>query len=73
MSDETFTINGVTVTARLLAMARNELARTSVFNAGFIPRFDQLTEHEQTISVLDAGNYLKALARIVPGVAGEPT
>lgn len=67
-TDEVFVINGAEVTPRGLAEARQELAYRSPFNAGFYPRFAELTEHERTVSVLDARNYLRALASIVPGV-----
>lgn len=64
---ETFVINGVEITPRQLAEARQAMAHRSPFNAGFYPPFDELTEHEQTTSVLDAQNYLIALADVVPG------
>lgn len=57
-------INGTRVTDRMLAEARQALAHDSAFNIDFIPPWDQLSEHEQRIAVLDARNYLRALGRI---------
>jgi hypothetical protein len=63
-----FVINGVEITPRQLAEARQEMARRSPFNAGFYPAFADLSEQEQRSSELDAQNYLIALADIAPGV-----
>ncbi|GAA0495011.1 hypothetical protein Ade02nite_19350 [Paractinoplanes deccanensis] len=68
--DEFFTINGVEVTPRMLAEARQELARRSPFNAGFYPAFDELTEQEQKVSELEARNYLRALTALLPAKPG---
>lgn len=65
---ETFVINGVGITPRQLAESRQELACRSPFNAGFYPAFSELSQHERDVSVLDAQNYLIALAGLVPGV-----
>lgn len=62
---ESFTINGVVVTPRMLAVARQELAHRSPFNAGFYPGFDGLTDQEQRVSEVEALNYLRALAELV--------
>lgn len=64
-------INGVEVTARMFAEARQELARKSPFNAGFYPAFADLTEQEQCGSELDAANYLRALVAIAPAPPGR--
>lgn len=66
MTDDSIIVNGVAVTARMLAEARQELARKSPFNAGFYPAFSELTEQEQRSSELDAANYLRALVAIAP-------
>lgn len=66
-SDElSIIVNGVEVTARMLAEARQEVAFRSPFNAGFYPQFSGLTEQEQRVAVLDAANYLRALVAIAP-------
>lgn len=65
---ETFVINGVEITPRQLAEARQAMAHRSPFNAGFYPTFADLTEHEQRTSELEAQNYLIALANLAPGV-----
>lgn len=64
---EAFVINGVEITPRQLAESRQELACRSPFNAGFYPTFSELSQHEQDMSVLDAQNYLIALAGLAPG------
>ncbi len=62
--DETFTINGVTVNARQLAEARQELSHRGVYN----PRWAELTEQEQGTAALAAGSYLRSLADLVPTI-----
>jgi hypothetical protein len=64
--NEAFTINGVAVTAQQLAEARQELSHRGVHN----PRWSELTEHEQEMGALAAGSYLRALADLVPSIAG---
>jgi hypothetical protein len=65
MSDtEHLMVNGTRVTDRTLAQERQRLAHDSAFNIDFIPPWDQLSEHEQHMAVLDARNYLRALGRI---------
>ncbi len=70
---ETFVINGVEITPRQLAEARQAMAHRSPFSAGFYPTFAELSEHEQRTSELDAQNYLIALADLVPGVTRPNT
>ncbi|KOX45273.1 hypothetical protein ADL19_23440 [Streptomyces purpurogeneiscleroticus] len=65
-------VNGVEVTARMLAEARQELARRSPFNAGFYPTFADLTEQEQRAAEADARNYLRALVTIAPDRDASP-
>lgn len=64
--DEAFTINGVQVTGRTLAEARQELSHRGVYN----PRWVELTEQEQGTAALSAGAWLRALADLVP-TAGD--
>lgn len=59
---QTFTFNGVEISAEELAIARQELAHQGT---GYVPPWAALTVHEREMSVLDARNYLLALARLV--------
>ncbi|MFI5934760.1 hypothetical protein [Actinoplanes sp. NPDC051494] len=60
--DKAFTINGVSVTGRQLAEARQELSHRGVHN----PHWAELSQHDQDIAALAAGNWLRALADLVP-------
>lgn len=60
--DKAFTINGVPVTGRQLAEARQELSHRGVHN----PHWAELNQHDQDIAALSAGNWLRALADLVP-------
>jgi hypothetical protein len=66
--DDAVTINGVQVTGRQLAEARQELSHRGVYN----PRWSELTEQEQGTAALAAGSYLRALSDLVP-TAGDAT
>jgi len=43
-----------------LAKARQQMAHENPFNAGFCPPWDELSEQEQRLDLLDARNYLRA-------------
>ncbi len=60
--DKAFTINGVEVTGRQLAEARQELSHRGVHN----PHWAELSQHDQDMAALSAGNWLRALADLVP-------
>lgn len=60
--DKAFTINGVSVTGRQLAEARQELSHRGVHN----PHWAELNQHDQDMAALSAGNWLRALADLVP-------
>lgn len=60
--DKAFTINGVEVTGRQLAEARQELSHRGVHN----PHWVELSQHDQDMAALSAGNWLRALADLVP-------
>lgn len=66
--DEAVTINGVQVTGRQLAEARQELSHRGVHN----PRWAELNEHDQETAALSAGGWLRALTDLVP-TAGDAT
>lgn len=66
--DKAFTINGVSVTGRQLAEARQELSHRGVHN----PHWAELSQHDQDMAALSAGNWLRALADLVP-TAGDPS
>lgn len=59
--DEPYTVNGVQVTGRELAEARQARAH---HGAG-APHWDELTPHERVTAVLEAGSWLRALHDIV--------
>ena len=61
--DEAFTINGVQVTGRTLAEARQELSHRGVYN----PRWAELGQHDQDMAALSAGSWLRAIAELVSG------
>lgn len=69
--DEAITINGVQVTGRQLAEARQELSHRGVHN----PRWSELSKHDQDMAALSAGGWLRALVDLVPtaGPAGYYT
>lgn len=55
--DKPYPINGVEMTGRQLAAARQELAHRGVHN----PRWDELSPHDQEMAALSAANWLRAL------------
>lgn len=59
--DEAITVNGVQVTGRQLAEARQELSHRGVHN----PRWAELSQHDQDMAALSAGSWLRALAELV--------
>jgi hypothetical protein len=59
--DEAVVLNGVEVTGRQLAEARQELSHRGVYN----PRWDELSQDEQDMAALSAGSWLRALAGLV--------
>lgn len=63
--DEAVTINGVPVTGRQLAEARQELSHRGVHN----PRWAELSQHDQETAALSAGSWLRALADLVPDIS----
>jgi hypothetical protein len=64
--DEAVTINGVQVTGRQLAEARQELSHRGVHN----PHWVELSQHDQDMAALSAGGWLRALVDLVP-TAGD--
>lgn len=60
--DDVLTLNGVTVNGWQLAEARQQLAHEGCF----LDRWDQLNEYDQEMAALAAGNYLRALAKLLP-------
>jgi hypothetical protein len=65
--DEPVTINGVAVTGRQLAEARQELSHRGVHN----PCWSELPARDQEMAALAAGSYLRSLADLVPSVTGD--
>lgn len=63
--DEAVIINGVPVTGRQLAEARQELSHRGVHN----PRWSELTPHDQETAALSAASWLRALTELVDGPA----
>lgn len=59
--DEAVTINGVPVSGRMLAEARQELSHRGVHN----PRWVELSLRDQETAALSAGGWLRALAELV--------
>ncbi len=59
--DEAVTVNGVPVTGRQLAEARQELSHRGVYN----PRWSELSQHDQDMAALSAGSWLRALTELV--------
>lgn len=64
--DEAVTVNGVPITGRQLAEARQELSHRGVYN----PRWSELSEHDQETAAISAGSWLRALTDLVP-TAGD--
>lgn len=63
--DEAVAINGVQVTGRQLAEARQELSHRGVHN----PQWAQLSSHDQDVAALSGGSWLRALAELVAAPA----
>lgn len=63
--DEQFVINGVWVTGRDLAEARQQRAH----EGSALDRWDELNQHDQDMAALAAGNYLIALDGLVHAAA----
>jgi hypothetical protein len=59
--DEAVNVNGVSVTGRLLAEARQELSHRGVHN----PRWAELSQHDQDVAAISAGAWLRALAELM--------
>lgn len=59
--DEPVTVNGVPVTGRMLAEARQELSHRGVHN----PRWAELSPRDQETAALSAGGWLRALSELI--------
>jgi hypothetical protein len=66
--DEPVMVNGVEVTGRTLAEARQELSHRGVHN----PRWAELTAAEQETAALSAGGWLRAVAELAPAPDAPP-
>lgn len=58
--DRTYLVNGVEMTGRQLAAARQELSHRGVLN----PRWNELSPHDQEMAALSAANWLRALTEL---------